>query len=142
QNKAGFTLVELMVVAIIVAILAAVAIPLMSGNKKRAMQSEGDASIGTMVTALRVYRAEYGGYPPEGGKAAATGTADDLPSIGSTDLDGQFFDTSDFTYSSSASNYTVTCEGKATSGRGDNEGDTEGMTTKLDSAGVWTRTGY
>ena len=30
KNKAGFTLVELMVVAIIVAILAAVAIPLMT----------------------------------------------------------------------------------------------------------------
>ena len=40
SRKAGFTLVELMVVAIIVAILAAVSIPLMSGNKRRAAATE------------------------------------------------------------------------------------------------------
>lgn len=143
KNKAGFTLVELMVVAIIVAILAAVAIPLMSGNKKRAMQSEGDAGIGTIATALQVFRAEYGGYPPQTGSTVpASGSADDLPSIGATDLDGQFFDTSDFTYTSTPSNYTITCEGAASSGRGDNVGDTEGMDTSLSSEGSWTRAGY
>ena len=33
KNKKGFTLVELMIVAIIVAILAAVVIPLMAGSR-------------------------------------------------------------------------------------------------------------
>ena len=52
-NRAGFTLVELMVVAVIVAILAAVAIPLMSANKTRAMATEAEAGCGTIRTAFR-----------------------------------------------------------------------------------------
>lgn len=137
RRKAGFTLVELMVVAIIVAILAAVAIPLMSGNKARAMQSEGDAGIGTVVTALRVYRAEHSGYPTETEAQAST-----LSGISSTDLDGQFFDTVDFTYTSTISNYTVTCTGGENSGRGLDEGKTSGFITTLDDQGTWDRAGY
>ena len=62
NNKAGFTLVELMVVAVIVAILAAVAIPLMSANKKRAISTEAESALGTIRSALRAQYAETGAY--------------------------------------------------------------------------------
>ncbi len=62
RRVGGFTLVELMVVAIIVAILAAVAIPLMAGNKKRAMSTEAETALGTIRTQLRVMYAETGNY--------------------------------------------------------------------------------
>ena len=62
KNKAGFTLVELMVVAVIVAILAAVAIPLMSANKNRAIMTEAEAALGTIRSALRAQYAETGAY--------------------------------------------------------------------------------
>ena len=137
HNKSGFTLVELMVVAIIVAILAAVAIPLMSGNKKRAMATEAEAGIGSIATVLRVYRAENGGYP-----TAAAAQASTLTGIGSADLDGQFYDTVDYKYTAAVSNYTITATGGADSGRGGDVGKTTGMTTSLDSEGSWTRTGY
>ena len=58
KNKLGFTLVELMVVAIIVAILAAVAIPLMSGNKKKAQATEAQAGAGTIKTLVRIMQAQ------------------------------------------------------------------------------------
>ena len=43
RGQAAFTLIELLVVVIIVAILAAVGIPLLSGNIERARASEADA---------------------------------------------------------------------------------------------------
>ena len=60
QKKAGFTLVEMMVVAIIVAILAAVAIPLMAGNRERAMATEAQSGCNTVATAVKIYVVENG----------------------------------------------------------------------------------
>lgn len=51
--KKGFTLVELMVVILIVAILAAIAIPIMRGRIDAAKWTEGKAMMGTIATALR-----------------------------------------------------------------------------------------
>lgn len=62
NNKKGFTLVELMVVVIIVGILAAVAVPLYRANVQRAMSSEGQALVGSIRTAERLYFAENNKY--------------------------------------------------------------------------------
>ena len=56
----GFTLVELMVVVLIVAILAAVAIPLMRGRIDSAKWSEAKAGAGSVATCIRAYAAEKG----------------------------------------------------------------------------------
>jgi len=135
NKKAGFTLVELMVVAIIVAILAAVAIPLMSGNKLRAMGTEAEAGLGSMVTILRVYKAENDVYPTR----AAGSAASSLNGIDADDMDGQYFDTVNYTLTSADATYEVKCVGVATSGRGDTEGDSAGMSVTLDQDGTWTR---
>ncbi len=58
MSKKGFTLVELMVVILIVAILAAVAIPIMRGRVDAAKWSEGKAMMGTIATGIRAYVAE------------------------------------------------------------------------------------
>ena len=58
-SKKGFTLVELMVVILIVAILAAVAIPIMRGRIDSAKWTEGKAMVGTIATSIRAYVAEY-----------------------------------------------------------------------------------
>ena len=62
NKKSGFTLVELMIVAVIVAILAAVAIPLTTANKKRAMATEAEAALGTIRSALRAMYVQTGAY--------------------------------------------------------------------------------
>jgi len=108
KNKLGFTLVELMVVAIIVAILAAVAIPLMSGNKKKAQATEAQAGAGTIKTLVRIMQAE--------GVAAPTALSG-VKNLTLSDLDGTYFLNTDYSYSGSGySNSIVTVSG--TSARG------------------------
>lgn len=107
QKKAGFTLVELMVVAIIVAILAAVAIPLMTGNKDRAMATEGQAGCTTIATQLRMYYAEKGNY-------TGITTPVSLPGIRANDLNGTYFNDASYvlTTLTDGDTYTITASGK------------------------------
>jgi prepilin-type N-terminal cleavage/methylation domain-containing protein len=53
RNKNAFTMVELLAVVLIVGILAAVAVPLMSGRIDSSKWSEGKAAMGTIASALR-----------------------------------------------------------------------------------------
>lgn len=93
RNKAGFTLVELMVVAIIVAILAAVSIPLMSGNKKRAATTEAEAALGMIRSNLRAMYAETEAYNtlPGGGSISDGALASVVPGISTNDLEGTYW---------------------------------------------------
>lgn len=90
KNRKGFTLVELMVVILIVAILAAVAIPIMRGRINAAKWSEGKASAGTIATAIRALAAEKGDSGTTGTSIYADGGT---PNLGfeQTDMDGTYF---------------------------------------------------
>jgi prepilin-type N-terminal cleavage/methylation domain-containing protein len=141
NKKSGFTLVELMVVAVIVAILAAVAIPLMSGNRQRAMMTEAEAGLGTMRTSLRAMFAQSGAYNLDIDRAAiaAGAAASAISGINVGDLDGRYFDDAAYTVSAvSATTYTLTATG-------DNSGaaaaaDVAGVVVTLDNDGAFVRT--
>ena len=62
RNTKGFTMVELLVVLVIVAILAAVATPLFIQNTKRAKASEAIATMGLMRQTLRDYKINANKY--------------------------------------------------------------------------------
>jgi len=91
-GKKGFTLIELLVVIIIVGILAAVAVPVVRGNLKRAHGTEGIAALGAIRTAERVYHAEHNTY-------ATVADAAGLSTIGlaSSDLGGKYYSGSSVT---------------------------------------------
>jgi prepilin-type N-terminal cleavage/methylation domain-containing protein len=106
KSSKAFTMVELMVVVLIVGILAAVAVPLMSGRIDSSKWSEGKAAMGTIASALRSYAAEKGSFT-----AAPT-----MANIGLTDndLDGTYFTHQAYaitsaTASGSQVSFVITC---------------------------------
>jgi len=109
RSRKGFTLIELMVVVLIVAILAAIALPILRGRIDAAKWSEGKAIMGTIATAIRAYHAEKG---PSGGLPGVFGVASNGLGFIGTDLDGTFFSSAAFAFAVTTMDpltFTVSC---------------------------------
>lgn len=65
-NSRGFTLIEIMVVVVIVAILAAVTYPLYTQHVAKGRQANAKAALGAAQLAMENYRAKMGTYPAAG----------------------------------------------------------------------------
>lgn len=61
--RAAFTLVELILVMTILAILAGIVIPKMTGRTEQARITRAKTEIANMSTALGAYEVDTGGYP-------------------------------------------------------------------------------
>lgn len=101
----GFTLIELMVVILIVAVLAAASIPIMRGKIDKAKWAEANSTAGMIRSAVKVYYAEQG--------VAVTGSLSnasvlDTLAIGSSDLTGTYFVASDYNIDSVNANGIAT----------------------------------
>ena len=72
RRQSGFTLVELLIVAIILAILAAIIIPQFASTTVDAQESALRANVAAMRSAIDLYRQQHGEYP--GVSTAAGGT--------------------------------------------------------------------
>jgi len=70
RRQSGFTLVELLIVAIILAILAAIIIPQFASTTVDAQEAALRSNVSAMRSAIDLYRQQHGTYP---GKNAATG---------------------------------------------------------------------
>ena len=74
QKRAGFTLLELLVVIVIVAILASLALPQFLKTFSKAREAEASSVLGTVLGAVFAYRQEKTIWP-----TAVSQTAVDLP---------------------------------------------------------------
>ena len=95
-EKKGFTLIELMVVILIVAILAAVAIPILRGRIESAKWSEGAAIAGTIKTAAKVAYAEDSSAANILALTAEVSTILTPLGFQAGDLTGEYFAATDF----------------------------------------------
>ena len=66
KRQAGFTIVELLIVIVVIAILAAVSVVAYTGIQNRAEASKTAAAIRAYKDALVMYKADKGTYPATG----------------------------------------------------------------------------
>jgi type IV pilus assembly protein PilA len=85
EREGGFTLIELLVVILIIAILAAIAIPVFLNQRKKGWTSQAQSALKNMATAQETYLVDNGVYT--NGLAGLTSngfrysTADVTPSV-------------------------------------------------------------
>jgi type II secretion system protein G len=63
RNQKGFTLVELLIVIIIIAVLAAIAIPKFANSTTKGKESTLRANLKVMRNAIDLFRADTGAFP-------------------------------------------------------------------------------
>lgn len=63
RHRAGFTLLEVMVVIVILGILASLVVPNLLGNKEKADRQKAVSDIVALENALDMYRLDNGRYP-------------------------------------------------------------------------------
>lgn len=78
----GFTLIELLIVVIIIAILAAIAIPQFANTSSDAQESALDANLSTVRSAVELYRIQHNNAYP--GTAASSGAGSTCTTAGGT----------------------------------------------------------
>jgi prepilin-type N-terminal cleavage/methylation domain-containing protein len=78
RGAPAFTLVEMLIVIAIIAILAAMLLPVLAGAKKAAQKKQAALEIGQIVGAIQQYDSVYGRFPVSAGvqQVAQAGTGD------------------------------------------------------------------
>lgn len=65
RRTAGFTLIEIMLVVVIIGILAGIVIPKFSGQSKKAQINAAQMGITNLGTALKLYELDIGEFPKQ-----------------------------------------------------------------------------
>ena len=77
RRRRGFTLIELLVVITIIAILAAIVMPVFHSAQKRARMAQCQSNLHNLAVAIQLYRKDYKRFP----LGAVAGNIDNLPDL-------------------------------------------------------------
>lgn len=80
-HNAGFTLIELMVVIVILGVLAGLIVPRIMGRPDEARQLKAKMQIESIETALKLYKLDNGDYPSTDQGLEALVTASQTPPV-------------------------------------------------------------
>lgn len=64
NSRQGFTIVELLIVIVVVAVLATISVSAFSGTQQRARDTQRVQDMQAIVKALELYKIQTGNYPP------------------------------------------------------------------------------
>ena len=106
QMENGFTLVELLLVLVILATLAAIVLPRFTGTSQRARITAAVTQISTFKTALNAYEVDMGSYPK---------SLEDLivrPQNAGQNWHGPYLDSDTIPKDPWGNDYIYTCPGK------------------------------
>ena len=128
RGKLGFTLVELLVVIVVLAVLAAIVLPKFMNSSARSKESAMKSDLKLMRNALSLFQADIGKYPSALADLAETDKTKVKDSAGNvvsaTDWHGPYIDSvitdpisgAAFTYSSATGKVTSSATGNALDG--------------------------
>lgn len=78
-KQKGFTIVELLIVIVVIAVLAAVTIVAYNGIQSRAYMSKAVSIVDDVVKIVELYKVDNGVYPSTSGKYVCVGKLSDYP---------------------------------------------------------------
>jgi len=109
RDLAGFSLVELMIVIVVIGVLAAIAIPIYTNNITQARMCEADANLSSIRTQLRIYSSANGEFPTTNPAGYVIGA--NWNDIKDGEMTGKYFSDSSYTYlCANGLNFTITCD--------------------------------
>lgn len=99
-----------MIVIVIIAVLAAAAVPIYNNNIKKAKRAEADAALGSIKRQVEIYYGEHGIYPKQRPADYVIGA--DWNRIKPGELNGKYFRDSSFTYDGhpNGSEFKIFCD--------------------------------
>ncbi len=131
MRKKGFTLIELMIVVIIIAILATLALPQYVRAVERTRVGKGKHHLGLIAQAEKLYRADRSVYLAADNASLNTGGLQEFVEMNEIVVD------TDWDYAVAVAVGTFTATATRTAGA---TGAYNGQTIILDQNGTWTGT--
>lgn len=116
KKSHAFTLIELLIVIMIIGIIVAIAAPMMSRVKNKAIVAEAVTALGALRSAMQSYYAEFQKYPTLSGCLKAGGPSPAIDPailnsviINADDFEGTYFPAKSYLISSTDIRFYIYC---------------------------------